>query len=105
VTATSPATNRAAAVAVETGAATAAEATAEEEAVADKSATNVSIPLLLRRIVTDNTQVARSVISLVRARRLVAIATAAADVVEATVVDAAEGMVLEEDKVVARPAT
>ena len=81
MTATSPATNRAAAVAVETGAATAAEATAEEAAVADKSATNVSIPLLLRRIVTDNTQVARSVISLVRAPRLVAIATAAADVV------------------------
>jgi hypothetical protein len=104
VTATSPATNRAAVAAVVTGAATAAEATAVEEAVADRSATNVSIILMPKKIVTDNTQVARLVISLVRAPRLVAIATAAADVVEATVVDVAEGMVLEEDKVVARPA-
>lgn len=48
---------------------------------------------------------ARSVISLVRAPRLVVIVTAAADAVEATAADVVEVMVPEEDKVVDRPAT
>lgn len=43
--------------------------------------------------------------SFVRVPRLVPIATAAVDVVEATAVDATEGTVLEEDEAVARTAT
>jgi len=43
--------------------------------------------------------------SFVRVPRLVAIATAGVDVVEATAVDAAEGTVLEEDEAVAGTAT
>lgn len=55
MTATNPATSRAVVVAAaETGVATAAEATVVEEAVADRSATNVSISLVLEGILADN---------------------------------------------------
>jgi len=107
VTATNPANSRAAAVAAEaTGVATAVEATAAEEVVEARSATSVSISSPVQdEFLANTSQAARSVTSLVRALRLVAIATVEADAVEATAVDVVEATVPAEAKVVDRPAT
>ena len=107
MTATNPANSRAAAVAAEaTGVATAVEATSAEEVVEGRSATSVSISSPVQdEFLANTSQAARSVTSLVRALKLVAIATVA-DVAVAMAVDVAEeATVPAEAKVVGRPAT
>jgi hypothetical protein len=109
VTATNPANSRAAAVVVAeaTGVATAVgEVTAAEEVVEARSATSVSISSPVpHEFLANASKAARSVTSLVRALRQVAIATVAAVAVAMAVDVAEEATVPAEAKVVDKPAT